>query len=396
MRLLWISERFPPQRGGVATAAARQAAALAPCVERLDLLNLTDALPPGRATVDDERGVVVHRLGRAARAEESQQLLLQAALGLARRHGHDRVLGFYAVPAGQVAVLCAELLGCPSAVSLRGNDVDLGIFGGRGQQLEWTLARAGAVLAVSRDLLEKAALVARRRSGLHLVPNSVDAERFAPGAPVAAHLGGVQGLPRPHLLFAGELRFKKGLELVLELAERLAAEGAAGSVVVLGGARRDEAERVARWRLAEPRAAARLRELPYLRDPEALVSHYRSADLVIFPSLWDGLPNALLEAMACARPVLATPAGGIPEVVEPGRSGLLAPLDAFVDEALAALALPAARLAGLGEAARRRVLERHSPAAERAALLAILRALPAPAGRPPEARGAGCPGEVAG
>jgi phosphatidyl-myo-inositol dimannoside synthase len=376
VRLLWISERFPPQRGGVAGAAARQAAAVAPFVERLDVVHLTDALPPGRVCAVEEKGFVVHRVGRAARAEESQQVLLQAALALGRHQRHDRVLGFYAVPAGQVAVLCGALLGCPSAVSLRGNDVDLGLFGSRAQQLQWTLVHAGAVLAVSRELLAKAALLSGRRSGLHLVRNSVDADRFSPGEPAGEHLRGLAGLERPLVLFAGELRFKKGLEVVLELAERLGAEGAPGSVVVLGGTRREEAERVARWRAAEPRGAIRLHELPYLRDPEALVAHYRAADLVILPSLWDGLPNALLEAMACARPVLAAPSGGIPEVVEHGRTGILAPIDGFADEVLRTLALPAATLASLGAAARCHVQAHFSPAGEREALLVILRQLP--------------------
>ena len=56
-----------------------------------------------------------------------------------------------------------------------------------------------------------------------------------------------------------------------------------------------------------------------------MARHLRLCDVVLLPSVWDGMPNALLEAMACGRPVIASDAGGIAEVVEHGVSGLLVP-----------------------------------------------------------------------
>lgn len=74
MKILWIPERFAPDRGGVATAATRQVRGLAKRVERLDVLLLGDGAP-GHASGFELDGAHVHRVGRAGRDEESLQLL---------------------------------------------------------------------------------------------------------------------------------------------------------------------------------------------------------------------------------------------------------------------------------------------------------------------------------
>jgi glycosyltransferase involved in cell wall biosynthesis len=191
---------------------------------------------------------------------------------------------------------------------------------------------------------------------------------------------GLQRHPRPWIGFSGELRFKKGLTLLQELAESLAREER-GTLFIVGGVREEERERMGRWRRSEPRAAPRLVELPYLRDHAQLLAHYQAMDLFVFPSLWEGLPNAMLEAMACARPVLATRAGGIVDVIEDGRSGVLLGLDELDRLGQAVhrlLGMDRAEREALGQEARRRVCQAFAPAAERDALLGLYRELCGP------------------
>ncbi|MFO1056299.1 MAG: glycosyltransferase [Dongiaceae bacterium] len=86
------------------------------------------------------------------------------------------------------------------------------------------------------------------------------------------------------------------------------------------------------------------------------------SDLFVLTSRWEGMPNAVLEAMLAGLPVLATRVDGSRDVVRDGETGLLVPPgdDAALAEALLALAGDAARRRALGEAGRRRVLEVYS------------------------------------
>jgi len=383
--VLFLAERFPPQKGGVAQAAGRQVRAVATHLARVDVLQLTSDLPPGEVvtTALDQDQAQVHRLGRAGRDEESLRLLHQVACELGRAHGHDVVHGFYAVHAGYVATLVARALERPSVVSLRGNDVDLGLFqGSRSAFLRFTLEQADLLLAVSTSLAEWVRVACGRRDGVIYAPNAVDSTVFTPATSSTPGPGAMEPHARPWIGFSGELRFKKGLPVLLRLAEDRAARGS-GTVFALGGARTDERQALTSWRQRVPQASKHLVELPYEKDRTALAALYRALDLVVFPSLWDGMPNALLEAMACGRPVLGCRTGGIADVVEDGTGGFLTGLTRlgdFPNRVEELLARPAAEREQVAQAARARVVEHFSVDAERERLLEVYRRLAAGSG----------------
>ena len=124
--------------------------------------------------------------------------------------------------------------------------------------------------------------------------------------------------------------------------------------VVAGGG--PELERVRSLAAAVPDVVRVLGERP---DASDLI---RAADVVCLASAFEGLPMAVLEAMACGRPVVATAVGGVPDAVVDGQTGWLVPPgdeDALVDALVAAASAPAERRAR-GEAARQRYAERYS------------------------------------
>ena len=124
--------------------------------------------------------------------------------------------------------------------------------------------------------------------------------------------------------------------------------------VVAGGG--PELERVRSLAAAVPDVVRVLGERP---DASDLI---RAADVVCLASAFEGLPMAVLEAMACGRPVVATAVGGVPDAVVDGQTGWLVPPGdekALVDALVAAASAPAERRAR-GEAARQRYAERYS------------------------------------
>ena len=100
----------------------------------------------------------------------------------------------------------------------------------------------------------------------------------------------------------------------------------------------------------------------FLGQVDAIGPALAAADAVVLPSLWEGLPLTLLEALVRGRPVIATAVGGIPEVVEHGRNGILIPprdVQALAEALAEFHARPHASL-DMGERASAHVREHHT------------------------------------
>jgi rhamnosyl/mannosyltransferase len=127
----------------------------------------------------------------------------------------------------------------------------------------------------------------------------------------------------PFVLFVGRLASNKGLLDLATAFASLAAADPSSQLVVIG---EDGGQRAAlESRARELHLSDRLHLLGHLDDDALLAAAYREARLTVLPSEYEAFGLVLLESLAAGTPVVASRVGGIPEVVEDGKAGLLVP-----------------------------------------------------------------------
>lgn len=360
-----ITERALPAKGGLAKAASRIAELSAQGGEPVHLIALSKDAPPGGRGHEKRGNVTAHPVGLLERHDESMLALMAHAREIVREHEVDVLHGLYALSGGFVAATLGRELDVASVVSLRGNDMDRGLV--RPQDLpmlSFALERATVVTGVSRALARQASQLWDREA-LH-VTNSVDATAFVPEG-VDNTLRAALGLEGSEVIgFSGELREKKGMRFLLPAFAQLC-ERRDVRLLLLGGVRDDAADAMAAFEESAPKAFERVHSTDHTTDPKRLSKLLGLCDVMVFPSLAEGTPNAVLEAMACQRPVLATNVGGHPDLITHGETGALLALDELdrLPEAMEEM-LNLADDEGrrLGKNAREHVMEHHSPERE--------------------------------
>ncbi|MCW2700155.1 MAG: hypothetical protein JWQ45_1690 [Blastococcus sp.] len=224
---------------------------------------------------------------------------------------------------------------------------------------------ADAVIAVSHgmrtDVLD--AYPDLDPSRVHVVGNGVDAEAYRPVDDPEAVRGLGVDPDRPYALFVGRITRQKGVPHLLAAAEQLPPEA---GLVLCAGAADTPAER---QQVADAVTALQARRkgvvwIEAMLPREQLVPLITGATVFVVPSVYEPLGIVNLEAAACETAVVASDVGGIPEVVDDGRTGLLVHYDpenpAAFEQGLAAriseLLIDPARAAAMGAAGRERVL----------------------------------------
>ncbi|WP_437804910.1 glycosyltransferase family 4 protein [Sorangium sp. So ce1078] len=232
----------------------------------------------------------------------------------------DVIVGAFAYPDGFAAVCLGRLLGVPVVIKVHGSDIDVIPRDGRLRRpLSWGLTRATRVVAVSRKLADGVAALGVPRDRIDLIMNGVDAKLFQPRnrAEARAALGRSPGSKL--FVFVGHLNRDKGVLDLVGAFERLAPAHPDLELTLVGSGAEEEACRAAAARLG-----GRLTVTGYL--PHDQVSLWLGAsDALVLPSLHEGTPNVVLEALASGRRVVATSVGGIPDVLHTPELGELIP-----------------------------------------------------------------------
>jgi glycosyltransferase involved in cell wall biosynthesis len=229
----------------------------------------------------------------------------------------------YAAP----AIWIGRLRGTPVVINYRGGEADTFLA----RALAWvrpSLVRASVVIVPSGFLK---AVFGKYGFATQVVPNIINLERFSVAAPAA---GAARHAARAPLLLVA-----RNLEPIYDNASALrafalvrASYPAARLVVAGSGPLLADLEQ-----LAATLGVVDAVQFTGRVDNSAMGALYQSADVMINPSLVDNMPNSVLEALACGVPVVSTNVGGVPFMVEDGKTALLVPPAA--PEAMAAALL---------------------------------------------------------
>ena len=194
------------------------------------------------------------------------------------------------------------------------------------------LEAADAVIAVSRgtrdDVLAHFEVAPER---VHVIHNGIDANFFAPDAATDALARYGVDPAVPYVLFVGRITRQKGIVHLVRAIRHLAP----GIGVVLAAGQPDTpalATEVEAGVAEAQRDRANVVWIPQMLSREEIRQLYSHAAVFVCPSVYEPFGIINLEAMACARPVVATAVGGIPEVVVEGETGVLVQVELRADE----------------------------------------------------------------
>jgi glycosyltransferase involved in cell wall biosynthesis len=361
-RILLINHEYPPLGGSAGNATRHIAKALARLGHKPYVLT---AAGPGLRLTEDIDGVTIRRLPiwRSQRPGEERvrdgkaegTAFLMAALfeagKLAQQWQIDIALCFFALPGGPLGWLLKRRLKIPYVMALQGGDVPTpqevqqSLYSkGVNFGLSYLWRNASAVIANSDRLAEEA----RRhdpKTTIEIIPDGADVhgitpkENYDPGE-------------EADLLYVGRLAKNKGLDTLLDALGKLSS--------------------ALKWRLTLvgdgpewPAVAAQTARLALIdrvnlrgwQGWSTLPEIYRKAEIFVMPGYDEGMPAALLEAMATGLPVITTNVSGMGEAVLHGKTGLLVPprdSDALADALTLMIADPS-RWEEWGRAGRARI-----------------------------------------
>ncbi|PSB17103.1 glycosyl transferase [filamentous cyanobacterium CCP2] len=319
-------------------------------------------------------GVTVHRLKPAVRsslAKEQDYLcdLYDQLAALHDQYGFDLLHAFFINEMGFLTTLLAQERHLPVINSIRGADLQKHLFSPQQlSQISWTLANSDWVTFVSQDLMHRArVLVPSIRTKSSAFWNSITPIDF-------------EGLPQPPLVSqlrgtvigsSGNFRDKKGLEYLLDACRTLKDQSDITLLLVGDFVEKERVyweQEVAASGLADSGTdccANRLVITGKVSRTEAL-SYLPYIDIFAIPSIHDGCPNTLLEAMLAARAIVGTPVDAIGEILDHEADALLVPPasgKALADALNRLIDQPDLRQQ-LGLAARQKVLQQLSPSKE--------------------------------
>ena len=240
-------------------------------------------------------------------------ILCHSGLWLKRKKNHI-LLASWAFPEAIATSWLSKLFRCKFFFKVHGSDINFhGTFPARAKQIVAASKHAKGILSVSKALKNNMITMGVESNKIEVIYNGVNHQRFGERQP--------RKIADEYVLYVGNLKVTKGVFELLEGFAKVAEQFPELKLVFAGpGGLLHQLTAKAKQLTIENRVT-------FLGsvDHEELPALMQHASVVALPSYSEGVPNVLLESMACGTPVLATDVGGIPEVVIENICGQLIP-----------------------------------------------------------------------
>lgn len=246
--------------------------------------------------------------GEGSRVVSAARMIQQVRL-IAREESADWVLGFNPVPWGSLAALSAKSVGVPSCLSLIGMDF-LQVQKWWGRPFLEAVKAADAVTVTGRRMTDGLIQAGVSAEKIRVLPHSVDTARFAPRA----------GEPVYDIVSVGQLIQRKRMDVLIDALGLLKQQGIPLRAAILG---RGPLEDALRERARSQGVSEQVDFLGYRDDVEQVISQ---AGVFCLASEWEGVPFAMMEAMAAGLVPVVTDVGTIADWVTPEENGCIVPV----------------------------------------------------------------------
>ncbi|MDE2154347.1 MAG: glycosyltransferase family 4 protein [Xanthomonadaceae bacterium] len=227
----------------------------------------------------------------------------------------DLIDAHYFYPDGVAAARLGAALGKPVVITARGTDVTwIPHYRRPRAQIQWAAERAAAIVAVSQALKDEVATLGVDPGKVTVLRNGVDLDRFGPRDRVAIRAD--LGLTGPVWLTVGHLVSLKGVHIAIAALARVP-----DTTLLIAGEGPEQSK--LRGLVEQLGLHARVRMLGTIPHAQ-LCDYYNAADALVHASSREGMPNVVLESLACGTPVVAAPYAGVGELLDAPEAGEIA------------------------------------------------------------------------
>jgi len=329
LKILAVSHEFPPIGGGGANACYHLTKGFADRGHLVTVVTANYMHMPEQECIHGVQLIRVPSLRKHREYSSFKEMLsylwkaLWVTLRLQKKERYDVCLVFFGIPSGPIGYVLKKIYKLPYIIRFGGGDIPgtQERFAKIYKLLEPTIKsiwRNADVLVVNSQGLKERAQKFYAQKNFHIICNGVNTSMFYPGKKETTE--------EFCLLFVSRLIERKGLQFIIPQLQKIqeCVDKKVKLVIVGNGPYKDTLEYLAKKYNAEIFV-----QFEGQKNKDELLRYYQNADVFILPSKWEGMPNVVLEAMACGLPIVMTPCEGSAELIR--NNGYVVSAEEFSD-----------------------------------------------------------------